>query len=133
VAHIAARHPEDFVLATGVTTSIRDFVKMAFDTVGIELEFRGSNDDETGIVAACRGEYYIQPGTAVVKVDTKYYRPTEVDLLIGDATKAREKLGWKPVYQLDKIVEEMMFADLELFKSEVLLKQSGFAIKNQYE
>lgn len=125
--------PEDYVLATGITTSIRDFVKIAFNKVGIDLEFKGSNEGETAIVAACNGEYRIPPGTAVVKVDTRYYRPTEVDLLIGDAAKAKEKLGWAPVYTLDKLAQEMVAADLELFKSEVLLKQSGFKIRNQFE
>ncbi len=125
--------PEDYVLATGITTSIRDFVEIAFDKLGIKLEFKGSNDEETAIVAACHGEYKIPKGTAVVKVDTRYYRPTEVELLIGDATKAKEKLGWKPAYTLDKLAQEMVAADLELFKSEVLLKQSGFKIRNQFE
>jgi len=125
--------PGDFVLATGITTSIRDFVKIAFDNVGIELEFIGKNEEETAIVAACNGDYEIPTGTTVIKVDSRYYRPTEVDLLIGDATKAKEKLGWEPVYTLDKLAAEMVSADLELFKSEMLLKQSGFAIKNQYE
>lgn len=124
---------EDFVLATGITTSIRDFVKIAFDNVGIDLEFIGSNEGETAIVTACNGNYEVPIGTTVVKVDPRYYRPTEVDLLIGDATKAKEKLGWTPVYTLDRLAEEMVFADLELFKSEVLLKQSGFVIRNQYE
>ncbi len=125
--------PEDFVLATGITTSIRDFVKIAFDKVGIDLEFIGSNEGETAIVTACNGKYHVALGTTVVKVDPRYYRPTEVDLLIGDATKAKEKLGWTPVYTLDKLTAEMVSADVELFKSEILLKQSGFLIKNQYE
>ncbi len=125
--------PEDFVLATGITTSIRDFVKIAFDNVGIELEFIGSNERETAVVAACNGKYKLPIRSTVVKVDPRYYRPTEVDLLIGDAAKAKEKLGWTPVYTLDKLATEMVAADLELFKSEVLLKQSGFVIKNQYE
>lgn len=125
--------PEDFVLATGITTSIRDFVKIAFYNVGIDLEFTGSNEGETAVVAGCNGEYHVPIGTTVVKVDPRYYRPTEVELLIGDATKAKEKLGWTPVYTLDKLAEEMVSSDLDLFKSEVLLKRSGFAIKNQYE
>src|SRR5215210_1696249 len=95
--------PEDYVLATGITTSIRDFVKIAFDKVGIELEFKGSNEEETAIVAACKAEYKIPEGTTVVKVDTRYYRPTEVELLIGDATKAREKLGWMPAHTLHEL------------------------------
>lgn len=124
---------EDFVLATGITTSIRDFVKLAFDYAGIELEFRGTNEEETAVVVSCTGECQIPVGTTVVKVDPRYYRPTEVELLIGDATKAKEKLGWTPVYTLDKLAEEMVSSDLELFKREVLLQQSGFKIMNQFE
>ena len=124
---------EDFVLATGVTTSIRDFVKLAFRFAGIELDFTGENEDEIATVAACHGEYKLPVGTAVVKVDPRYFRPTEVELLIGDASKAREKLGWVPKYNLEQLAEEMVAADLKLFKSNVLLKESGFAIKNQYE
>jgi GDPmannose 4,6-dehydratase len=124
---------EDFVLATGITTSIRDFVKIAFQNAGIELEFKGMNEEETAVVASCTGECRIAVGTTVVKVDPRYYRPTEVELLIGDATKAKEKLGWTPVYTLEKLAEEMVASDLELFKREVLLKQSGYKIMNQFE
>lgn len=124
---------EDFVIATGITTSIRDFVIMAFGQLGIELEFKGEKHKETGVIKACNGDYQIAAGTTVVKVDPRYYRPTEVDLLIGDASKAKEKLGWQPTYTLAGLVHEMVNADLELFKSEVLLKQSGFKIKNQFE
>src|SRR4051812_25707082 len=116
--------PEDFVLATGITTSIRDFVKLAFDYAGIELEFKGQDEDEIGIVASCTGECKVPVGTVVVKVDPRYYRPTEVDLLIGDATKAKQKLGWQPEYTLDRLAEEMVMSDIELFKREVLLQQS---------
>lgn len=125
--------PEDFVLATGVATSIRDFVILAFSKLGIELEFTGMHEEETAFVSACKGEYYLSAGTTVVKVDPRYYRPSEVDLLVGDPAKAKQKLGWSPVYTLDRLAEEMVFADVELFKSEVLLKQSGFQIKNQFE
>lgn len=125
--------PEDYVLATGITTSIRDFVKIAFQNVGIELEFKGSHEEETGVIAACTGEYNLPIGTTIVKVDPRYYRPTEVELLIGDATKAKEKLGWVPHYTLDKLAQEMVASDLEIFKSDVLLKERGFTIKNQYE
>jgi GDPmannose 4,6-dehydratase len=85
------------------------------------------------VVTACTGECRIAVGTTVVKVDPRYYRPTEVELLIGDASKAREKLGWTPVYTMEKLAEEMVAADLELFKREVLLKQSGYKIMNQFE
>ena len=125
--------PEDFVLATGITTSIRDFVKIAFGKVGIELEFKGSNEDETAVVSACNREYQVPLGTTVVRIDPRYYRPSEVELLIGDASKAKEKLGWTPTYTLDMLAEEMVCADVELFKSEVFLKQSGFKIMNQFE
>jgi GDPmannose 4,6-dehydratase len=125
--------PEDFVLATGITTSIRDFVKLAFDFLGIELEFSGEGENEIGVVTACNGEYKVAIGTTIVKVDPRYYRPTEVELLIGDASKAKEKLGWEPTYTLEEMTREMVSEDLELFKREVLLKASGFKIMNQFE
>jgi GDPmannose 4,6-dehydratase len=125
--------PEDFVIATGITTPIRDFVTMAFDNVGIELEFKGDKENEVGVVVSCREEFQIPAGTVVVKVDPRYYRPTEVDLLIGDATKAKEKLGWQAKYTLPELVKEMVESDVQLFKSDLLLKESGFDIKNQYE
>ncbi len=126
--------PEDYVIATGVTTPVREFVRMAFAELGIELEFRGSEEKEVAVVKACtHPEYSIPIGKEVVAVDAKYYRPTEVDLLIGDATKAREKLGWKPVYDLPMLVKEMVSADVHLFKGEKVLKEQGFKVKNQYE
>jgi GDPmannose 4,6-dehydratase len=125
--------PEDFVIATGITTSIRDFVTMAFDNVGIELEFKGEKESEVGVVVSCREEFQIPAGTVVVKVDPRYYRPTEVELLIGDPTKAQEKLGWKAKYTLPELVKEMVDSDVQLFRSDLLLKESGFEIKNQYE
>lgn len=108
--------PEDFVLATGETTTIRDFVKMSFAEIGIELEFRGNADAEEGYVFKNHGIYNIPIGEVVVKVDPKYYRPTEVDLLIGDPSKAMNKLGWKPKYTLASLVKEMVESDLKLFK-----------------
>lgn len=125
--------PEDFVLATGITTEIREFVKMAFAELGIEVEFEGKDENEVGKVVACNGEYNLPTGTTVVKVDPRYFRPTEVDLLIGDASKAKEKLGWIPKYTLEEMVKEMVASDLDCFKKEVLLKESGFSIRNQYE
>jgi GDPmannose 4,6-dehydratase len=125
--------PEDFVIATGVTTTIRDFVKLAFSYVDIELEFRGEGENEIAVVKACNGEYQVAEGTTVVKVDSRYFRPTEVELLIGDATKAKDKLGWQPRYTLAEMAKEMVEADLELFRSELLLKESGFNVMNQYE
>jgi GDPmannose 4,6-dehydratase len=124
---------EDFVIATGITTEIREFVKMAFNEAGIDIEFSGSKENEVGKIAACNGEFRLPIGTTVVKVDPRYYRPTEVELLIGDATKARTKLGWEPKYTLNELVKEMVTSDIESFRKEVLLKEQGFAVKNQYE
>ncbi len=118
--------PEDFVLATGITTTIRDFVKMSFAEVGIELRFRGEGDNEEGFITKCsNSEYQLPEGTVVVKVDPRYYRPTEVELLIGDATKAKEKLGWAPKYTLAEMVKEMVASDLIIFKKEKHVKLSG--------
>jgi GDPmannose 4,6-dehydratase len=126
--------PEDFVIATGVTTPVREFVTMAFAELGIELEFKGTGVKETGVVKACNNpEFKLHIGKQVTAVDEKYYRPTEVDLLIGDASKAYQKLGWKPKYDLKMLVKEMVEADVDIFKKEKLLKESGFYIKNQFE
>lgn len=115
--------PEDYVLATGVTTTIRDFVKMSFMELGIELGFRGMDDAEEGIVIKNSGPYALEEGSVVVKVDPTYFRPTEVDLLIGDATKAKQQLGWSPKYDLPMLIKEMVASDLALFKSELQMKQ----------
>ena len=105
---------EDFVIATGITTTVRDFVRMAFMEVGVEVEFKGEGVNETGIVTACNNPLYqIQIGQTVVAVDPEYFRPTEVELLIGNATKARTKLGWIPKYDLAMLVKEMMAAEFE--------------------
>jgi len=114
--------PEDFVLATGITTTIRDFVKMSFAELGIELGFRGKDENEEGFVIANTGEYKIAIGDVIVKVDPKYYRPTEVELLIGDPTKAMTKLGWKPKYNLSTLVAEMVSSDVRLFEQQIYLK-----------
>jgi GDPmannose 4,6-dehydratase len=111
--------PEDFVLATGITTTIRDFVKMSFAELGLELAFRGEGEVEEGYIVSCTGEFKLEEGKVVVKVDPKYYRPTEVELLIGDPTKAMTKLGWKPKYNLASLVKEMVASDVALFKSQV--------------
>lgn len=109
--------PEDFVIATGITTSVRDFIKMAFAEVGIELEFTGEGVNEKATVKSCSNAAYQLPiGKLVVAVDPEYFRPTEVDLLIGDATKAKEKLGWKPKYNLAALVKEMVAADIQNVK-----------------
>lgn len=126
--------PEDFVIATGVTTPVREFVRMAFAEVGVEIEFKGEGVDEKGIVKSCsNADYQLSIGTEVVAVDPRYFRPTEVELLIGDPTKANTKLGWKPKYDLNGLVKEMVAADLDIFKREKLLHESGYKIKNQFE
>jgi GDPmannose 4,6-dehydratase len=108
---------EDYVIATGITTPVRDFVRMAFDELGIELAFTGKGAEEVAVVTACRNKDFILPiGKEVVAVDVAYYRPTEVELLIGDPTKAKTKLGWEPKYDLAELVREMMLADVELFR-----------------
>lgn len=118
---------EDFVIATGKTTTVRDFVKMAFAEVGIQLQFKGEGENETAVVAACSNpEFQIEPGKTVVAVDKHYYRPTEVDLLIGDPTKAKTKLGWEPKYELPDMVKEMVAADLALMRLQLLLKDKGY-------
>lgn len=109
--------PEDYVIATGQTTSIRDFVRMAFSEIGVELQFEGSNENETAKVVSCSNPtYQLEIGKIVVRIDTRYYRPTEVDLLIGDPTKAKTQLGWKPKYDLAAMVKEMVESDLRGFK-----------------
>jgi len=117
--------PEDFVLATGIATTIRDFVKMSFAELGVELGFRGKGVNEEGFVLKNIGQSKLEEGKVVVKVDSKYYRPTEVDLLIGDPAKAMVKLGWKPKYDLGALVKEMVASDIALFKKELHIKQSG--------
>jgi GDPmannose 4,6-dehydratase len=109
--------PEDFVIATGITTTVRDFTKMAFEEAGIEIAFEGEGDKEKGVVVDCSKEKYQLPkGKEVVAIDPNYFRPTEVDLLIGDASKAKAKLGWKPTYSLQEMIREMVLSDLETYK-----------------
>ncbi len=134
--------PEDYVIATGVTTTVRDFVKLAFEELGIEIEFSGKAENEKGVIinvneARCQ-ELGINPdqlklGTTVVKVDPKYYRPTEVDLLLGDPTKANKQLGWTPKYDLPALVQDMVIADLHLMKKDEFLKQGGYRTNNYFE
>ncbi|MBF4984051.1 GDP-mannose 4,6-dehydratase [Nonlabens mediterrranea] len=126
--------PEDWVIATGTTTSVRDFVRMAFQYVGIELEFHGEGVDEKGTVKSCSNpDYQLEIGKEVVAVDPRYFRPTEVDLLIGDPTKAKEKLGWVPEIALQELVNDMMKSDLHLMSREEYLKSGGYRINNYFE
>ena len=131
---LQADEAEDWVIATGTTTPVRDFVKMAFSYIGVTLEFKGEGIDEKGIVVASENpEYAVKIGQEVVAVDKKYFRPTEVDLLIGDATKAYEKLGWKPEYELQDLVHEMMKSDINLMKKDSYLKEGGYTTLNYFE
>jgi GDPmannose 4,6-dehydratase len=131
---LQAEKPEDWVIATGVTTSVRDFVKMAFAYCGIELEFTGVGVDEKGMVKSCTNpKYSLEIGSEVVSVDPGYFRPTEVDLLIGDPTKANTKLNWHPEYDLKMLVEEMMASDLKLMQKNCYLKEGGYQIMSYFE
>ncbi|HSU27083.1 MAG TPA: GDP-mannose 4,6-dehydratase [Chitinophagaceae bacterium] len=126
--------PEDFVIATGVTTRVREFVTMAFAELGIEIVFQGEGVHEKGYVAACSlPDYQLETGKEVVAVDTGYFRPTEVDLLIGDSTKAFTKLGWRPKYDLAMLVQEMVEADVVHFKKEKILTENGYAHNGHFD
>ena len=131
---LQADKAEDWVIATGVTTTVRDFVRMAFLEVGIELEFKGQGVDEKAYVMACNLEdFQLEIGKEVLSIDPTYFRPTEVDLLIGDPTKAKEKLGWIPEYDLGDLVKDMMESDVKLFKRDVDLLKGGHDILTQVE
>ncbi len=133
---------EDYVIATGVTTTVRDFVRMAFAELGITVEFSGKDEQEKGVIIDIDGEKASQLGLnlealklgeTVVKVDPKYFRPTEVDLLLGDPTKSKTKLGWEPKYDLQALVEDMMKSDLNLMKKDEYLKQGNYKTLNYFE
>lgn len=114
---------QDFVIATGVTTEVRDFVRLSFKELGIDIEFKGSGVDEVGIVAKCSGDYKLPIGKEVVAIDSRYFRPTEVDLLLGDPSKAQKILGWSPKYDLSMLVADMMQSDLKLMQKDKYLKK----------
>ncbi|MDD3011607.1 MAG: GDP-mannose 4,6-dehydratase [Bacteroidales bacterium] len=125
--------PDDFVIATGVETSVREFTKMAFAELGIELEFTGRDKAEKGIVKSCSGKYKLKAGSVVVEVDPQYYRPTEVEQLLGDPAKAKKTLGWTPEYSIKALVKEMVASDLQLMQKDEYLKRGGYDILNYYE
>lgn len=126
--------PEDFVIATGVTTEVREFVRMAFNHAGIEVEFTGKDENEKAVVKSVSNpEAKVKVGDVVVEVDKRYFRPTEVDLLLGDASKAQKKLGWKPKYTLKELVQEMVDADITHFRKDVILEESGYETLRQFE
>ena len=146
---------EDWVIATGKTTTIRDFVVMAFNEVGIGIKFIGEGVEECGYletvnedvlsnhiskekIEALKSNLWVpnkslKEITPIIEVDTRYFRPTEVDLLVGDANKAKTKLGWEPEYDLQALVKEMVASDVHLMKKELLLKEAGFETKSYYE
>jgi len=133
---------EDYVIATGKTTYVRDFVKMTFENLGIHLEFKGEGIDEKGFISGLNQELiqsldidakHLVIGQEIVSIDPRYFRPTEVDLLIGDATKSREKLGWIPRYDVESLAKEMALADLELVKKDRFLREAGFRTLNYFE
>lgn len=134
--------PDDFVIATGVTTLVRDFVRMAFDKLGIKLDFKGQGLNEKGIVDDVDHSVLesfeiencpLKKGTEVVLVDPRYFRPSEVEILIGDATKAWEKLGWKPKHNLDELVDDMIKGDLRKMKREKFLMDTGYRTKREFK
>ena len=147
--------PDDYVIATGITTSIRDFIKMAGEEMGLEISFSGENENEKGfltaidekVFAAHVGEQYFENlrkriqnkislntlGDPIISVDSQYFRPTEVELLIGDATKAREKLGWKPKYDLKGLISDMIHSDVALMKKDAWLREGGYRTLNYFE
>jgi len=134
--------PQDYVIATGVTTTVRDFVRLSFAYLGIEIAFSGKNEQEKGVIIdvdeSRLHELHIDPslikfGQTVVQVDPMYFRPTEVDLLIGDATKAHQQLGWKPKYDLEGLVADMVLSDLQLMRKEEYLRKGGFNTLNYFE
>jgi GDPmannose 4,6-dehydratase len=139
---LQADEPEDWVIATGGTTAVRDFVRMAFKYTGIEVEFFGEGVDEKGIVKSIDKarlqelgieNTQLKAGDEIVAVDPKYFRPTEVDLLLGDPSKAEQKLGWKREYKLEELVNDMMASDLKLVTKDQYLRDGGYTIMNYFE
>ncbi len=131
---LQAEKPEDWVIATGKATTVRDFVRMAFKEVGIQLEFKGKGTDEKAFVKSCsNSDYKLATGKEILSVNPKYFRLTEVELLIGDSTKAKTKLGWIPEHNLETLVEDMMKSDLKLMKKNQFLKKSGYTTLNYFE
>ena len=131
---LQAEEPEDWVIATGKATTVREFVKMSFREVGIDIGFEGKGAEEKGFVVSCNNpDYIIEEGKEILSIDPKYFRPTEVEYLLGDASKAHHKLGWIPEYDLKKLVSEMMESDMKLMEREHFLKENGYYVNNYYE
>lgn len=133
---------EDYVIATGITTPVRDFVRMSFAELGIEIEFSGKDENEKGVIIDVDDAKVnqlglnadkLKPGQTVIRVDPRYFRPTEVDLLLGDPTKSKTQLGWEPKYNLASLVQDMMVSDLNLMKKDIHLKEGGYRTLNYFE
>jgi GDPmannose 4,6-dehydratase len=131
---LQAEQPEDWVIATGKTTTVRDFVRLAFKEVGVELEFSGTGVNEKATVVKCNNpEFQLEIGKEILSIDPAYFRPTEVDLLIGDPTKAKEKLGWVPEYDLESLVKDMMHSDVKLMQKQQYLNKGGYSFNINFE
>lgn len=131
---LQADEAEDWVIATGTTTTVRDFVKISFAYVGVEIEFKGSGIDEKAYVAECNNpDFQIEIGKEILEVNPRYFRPTEVELLIGDATKANTKLGWVPEYNLQDLVNDMMQSEIKIMQKDHHLEEAGYQTMNYYE
>ena len=131
---LQAEQPEDWVIATGKTTTVREFVRLSFAEVGIELEFKGMGVNEKASVVKCNNpSFKIEIGKEVLSIDPSYFRPTEVDLLIGDPTKAKTKLGWVPEHDLSSLVNDMMQSDVKLMQKNLYLKEGGYSTNNYNE
>lgn len=131
---LQAKEAEDWVIATGITTEVREFVKLAFQEVGISIEFRGKGVEEKGYITKCEDKDFQLPiGKEVINVDERYFRPTEVELLIGDASKAKNKLGWTPEYDLKSLVKDMMQSDIKLVQKDKYLQKGGYEILSYFE
>jgi GDPmannose 4,6-dehydratase len=131
---LQAEEAEDWVIATGKTTTVREFVRLAFNEVGVQIEFTGKGVNEKGYVSAVNNNLAkLKVGQEVLSVDPSYFRPTEVDLLIGDPSKAKNKLGWVPEYDLQSLVKDMVSSDLEIMKKELYLKEGGYKSINNFE
>jgi GDPmannose 4,6-dehydratase len=126
--------PDDFIIATGITTEIREFVRLAFMEIGMEIEFRGKGVDEKGYIIACNdSRYRLEKGKEVLNVDPRYFRPTEVDLLVGDPSKAKSKLKWEPEYDLKALIKDMINSDIKLMTKEQYLQKGGYKTLNYFE
>jgi len=140
--------PDDYVIATGITTEVREFIRRSCQVIGITIEFEGEKEDETGKITSMDddtfinmvGKDYLQKfktkikqDPVIVRIDPAYFRPTEVDLLIGDPSKAKVRLGWEPEYDLDRLINEMITSDLVLMKKEAYLRDGGYKILNYFE